>query len=290
MTVSPGDKVLLLVRHVTRFEYAAAAIQGYSEVRKTPMDTALQRVLTTKLEVEPAVALRSYDDYFGSRVHYFNHLEPHEEVVVTAESVVETLSSASYGVEYSPDPRPWQQRTAEFMSWSASVPDLEQYAQIEHAVSTDLPSDGFLKELLALAHTFRARFRHDPDATHVHSTPEVLFEQGGGVCQDLAHAMLGVLRRAGVPGRYVSGYVYDTSRDVGGEHGPGSSASHAWVQAWHPALGWVGVDPSHRQLTDWRYVCVAVGRDYTDVQPIRGVFVGNHEQRLSVEVTVSRLT
>jgi transglutaminase-like putative cysteine protease len=173
------------------------------------------------------------------------------------------------------------------------VPPLPHYREIDHAVSSELAPERFLDELTALGARFRERFRYDPDATDVHSSPQVLFERGGGVCQDVAHAMLGVLRQAGVACRYASGYIYDPARDPGADAGderlPGSHASHAWVQAFHPELGWVGVDPTHSKLVDWQYVRVAVGRDYTDVQPLRGVFVGNREQRLTVDVSVRRI-
>jgi transglutaminase-like putative cysteine protease len=99
--------------------------------------------------------------------------------------------------------------------------------------------------------------------------------------------MIGVLRLSGVAARYASGYVYDPAPDGGAA--PGASASHAWVQAFHPELGWVGIDPTHERLVDWQYVRVAVGRDYGDVQPLRGVFVGNLGQRLRVDVRVQRI-
>lgn len=284
-----SGKVLLMVRHTTRLEYAQPVIEAYTEVRKTPGDTGLQRVLTSKLDVDPPATLRSYVDYFGSRVHYFNLLDPHLSLQVRAESIVETSEGVACGSEAAPDPRPWRERWAEFLHWSPAVPDLEHYREIRHGLRSDLGTDVFLKELRALGATFHARFRYDPEATHVHSTPEELFEKGGGVCQDLAHAMLGVLRVAGVPARYASGYVYDPKRDGEGDHVLGATASHAWVQAWHPELGWVGIDPTNNKLADWQYVRVAVGRDYTDVQPLRGVFLGSNEQRLHVDVQVSRL-
>ena len=87
----------------------------------------------------------------------------------------------------------------------------------------------------------------------------------------------------------MSGYVYCPGDDDGGEVVRGSNASHAWVQAWHPELGWVGIDPTNDKLVDWQYVRVAAGRDYTDVQPLRGVFVGPREQALEVEVEVKRI-
>ncbi len=108
-----SGKVLLMVRHTTRLEYPDPVIEEYCEVRKTPGDTGLQRVLTSKLEVDPPATLRSYLDYFGSRVHYFNVLDAHDALQVRAESIVETTDAVACGQEAPPDPRPWRERWAE---------------------------------------------------------------------------------------------------------------------------------------------------------------------------------
>lgn len=284
-----NDKAMLLVKHTTRLDYAGPVVEAYSEIRKTPVDTGLQRVLTQKVAVDPPAKLGHYHDYFGSHVHYFNLLEPHGSIRISAESVVETTNAVSCGPARDPDVRSWQQRLTEFLHWSPSVPALRHYAEIEHTVSIDLDPDAFLYSLRELGDTFQKRFRYDTGATDVHSSPQVLFEAGGGVCQDLAHAMIGVLRLAGVPARYVSGYVYDPVHIGEGERVVGAAASHAWVQIWHPELGWVGLDPTNNKLVDWQYVRVAVGRDYTDVQPLRGVFVGSTGQLLEVDVSVQRI-
>jgi transglutaminase-like putative cysteine protease len=283
------DKALLLVSHTTWLRYAEPVVEAHSEIRKTPVDTGLQRVVTHKLEVDPAAPLGSYVDYFGTQVHYLNLLEPHRELVIRAEAVVETTDAVCCGPSEPPDGRDWRQRLAEYLHWSPSVPPLADYAEIENRVSSDLDPGDFLLALEELGATFQNRFRYDPDATDVHSSPAVLFQAGGGVCQDLAHAMLGVLRTAGVACRYVSGYVYDPINADEGDHVQGAGASHAWVQAWHPELGWVGIDPTNDKLVDWQYVRIAAGRDYTDVQPLNGVFVGPREQELDVEVSVKRI-
>ena len=285
----PKGKALMLVAHTTTLRYAEPVVEAHSEVRKTPVDTGLQRVVTQKMEVDPKAPLLAYHDYFGTHVHAFNLLEPHSALQIRAESVVETTDAVCCGPAEVSDPRSWPQRLAEYTYWSPSVPPLDAYAEIEHEVDVGLEGDAFLDALRGLGRAFRERFRYDPDATDVHSSPAVLFESGGGVCQDLAHAMLGVLRLAGVPSRYVSGYVYDPVGDDEGDAVQGAAASHAWVQAWHPGLGWVGIDPTNDKLVDWQYVRIAAGRDYMDVQPLRGVFVGPREQTLDVEVTVRRI-
>ncbi len=284
-------RAILHVKHTTTLTYAEPVVEAHTEVRKTPVDTGLQRVVTAKLEVSPTATLSDYVDYFGSHVSHFNVLEPHESLSIHAESVVETTDAVSCGPSQPDDGRPWQQRLAEFLHWSPAVPALPQYAEIPHRVALDLSPDAFLDSLQELGETFSKRFRYDPDATDVHSSPEVLFEGGGGVCQDLAHAMIGVLRLSGVPCRYVSGYVYDPATGDEGDHVQGATASHAWVQVWHPDHGWVGIDPTNDKLVDWQYVRVAAGRDYSDVQPMRGVFRGAaSDQELDVEVAVARVS
>ncbi len=279
----------LMVRHVTTLEYDADIAEAHTEVRKSPVDTGLQRVLTSKLEVEPQAPLARHVDYFGNVVHHFDLLEPHRTLRITAESVVETADAIACGPEAAPDPRLWKERWAEYLHTSAFVPDIPHYASIEHDVDVDLSPHDFIQALEALGATLKNDFRYEPGATHVDSSPEEFFEQGGGVCQDFSHVTLGVLRRAGVPARYASGYLYDPASDSAHSSLRGAAASHAWVQAWHPELGWVGLDPTNDKLVDWQYVRIAIGRDYGDVRPMRGVFRGETDQTLTVSVDVTRL-
>ena len=282
-------KALLMVSHVTRLSYSAPVVEAHTEVRKSPIDTGLQRVVTHELEVTPPARVQRYHDYFGSDVRYFNLLEPHDGVEVRATSVVETTDAICCGPSYDLDTRSWTEKLTEYIQWSASVPWLPEYNEIPNHVEEGLSADDFIAALSDLGGEFRERFRYDPEATDVHSSPEELFRKRGGVCQDLTHAMLGVLRLSSVPCRYVSGYLYDPATGAEGEQVRGTAASHAWVQAWHPELGWIGIDPTNNKLVTWQYVRVAVGRDYTDVQPLRGVFVGADAQELEVEVSVKRI-
>jgi len=283
------NKALMMVSHKTHLSYDEPVVEAHSEVRKTPIDTGLQRVVTHKIEVSPSASVRSYVDYFGSHVHYFNLLEPHDELHIEADAIVETTDAICCGPSYDVDQRLWTERLSEYLYWSPSVPYLSEYQDISHSVDIGLAPDDFIEALQELGSTFASRFRYDPTATDVHDSPEVLFRAGGGVCQDLAHAFIGVLRLASVPCRYVSGYVYDPAIDDDGDHVQGAGASHAWVQVSHPELGWVGIDPTNDKLVDWQYVRIAIGRDYTDVQPLRGTFLGSPEQSLEVSVSVSRI-
>jgi transglutaminase-like putative cysteine protease len=282
-------KALMMVSHVTRLSYSEPVVEAHSEVRKSPVDTGLQRVVTHKVEIDPPARVGRYQDSFGSDVRYFNLLEPHDGVEIRATSVVETTDAICCGPSYDLDTRSWTEKLTEYIQWSASVPLLPEYQEIPNRVEEGLSGEDFVAALSDLGATFRSRFRYDPDATDVHSSPAELLAKGGGVCQDLTHAMLGVLRLSSVPCRYVSGYLFDPATERGGESIRGAAASHAWVQAWHRDLGWIGIDPTNNKLVDWQYVRVAVGRDYSDVQPVRGVFLGTARQSLGVEVEVKRI-
>jgi transglutaminase-like putative cysteine protease len=107
-----------------------------------------------------------------------------------------------------------------------------------------------------------------------------ILEQGKGVCQDFTHLMIAVLRSFGVPTRYVSGYIHRANRD---------SQSHAWCEAWLPGLGWVGVDPTNDCLVAEHFIKVAVGRDFTDVPPNKGVYRGRAQEQIEVRVETREL-
>jgi transglutaminase-like putative cysteine protease len=135
--------------------------------------------------------------------------------------------------------------------------------------------------LLELARRIHAEYIYDPRATQVTTPLAEVLAHRRGVCQDFAHLMLAVSRAAGIPARYVSGYLY-TEKPPEGE-----GAMHAWVEAYVPSAGWIGLDPTHGLLVDHQYVKVAVGRAYADVPPTRGVFRGPQEHTIAVRVRVT---
>jgi len=291
MTVLKNGHARLHVRHLTRFDYSGPVVLTHNDTRITPMETGLQRVLDARIQVSPECPVGMHRDHFGNIVHHFNIATELEWLEITSEATVETTHAICCGPESEPDPRPYQQHWAEFLAWSAGVPELTEYSTVPHAheIRMQMSEDEFEAALVDVATYFFNTFRYDPDVTHVHSSPRELFEHGGGVCQDMAHALIGVLRTAGIPARYVSGYIYDPLGDKEGVHLRGASASHAWVQAWHDHFGWVGVDPTNDKLVDWQYIRTAIGRDYFDVQPVRGLFLGDVQQHMHVEVKVSRV-
>jgi len=276
--------------HVTRFDYNHPIVCAHSEFRKTPVDTGLQRVLSSQISTDSDQDLMHHCDHFGNIVHHYSCLEAKDSLEIRAESIVETTDAIACGAsEVGDDKRSYAQRWAEYLSFSPGVPKLDVYATVPCDININMDKLSFKQALNELAGYFFLNFRYDPDVTNVHSSPQDLFDYGGGVCQDTAHAMIGVLRHTGVACRYVSGYIYDPKSDAPGAALRGAAATHAWVQVWHPDSGWIGADPTNNRLVDWQYIRTAVGRDYFDVQPVRGTFLGDVEQTLHASVTVTRL-
>src|ERR1700690_1400205 len=127
------------------------------------------------------------------------------------------------------------------------------------------------------------RFRYVKGAPHVNSSIMDSLAHGAGVCQDFAHLLLGVVRRRGLPGRYVSGYLVPESASSPAaklQQVIGGYASHAWAEVYLPGHGWVGLDPTLGKPLGLQHVRIAYGRDYGDVVPVRGVYKGHAGQRL----------
>ncbi|MDX8391075.1 MAG: transglutaminase family protein [Mariprofundaceae bacterium] len=305
MKIHKGDHARLQVTHSTRFDYSEAVLLAYNEVRMTPMKTGLQDVLDSQIQINcgdknnagentqisPITAI-AHRDHFANIVHHFDIAAPHHYLEIVSKATIETTHAICCGPEIELDSRPYRQQWAEFLAWSPGVPKLDEYNSVPHAqkIHMDMDAQEFEAVLVDVIGYFSRTFRFDPDVTHVYSSPADIFKQGGGVCQDMAHALIGVLRTAKIPARYVSGYIYDPDTDKDeGSHLRGAAASHAWVQAWHDKFGWIGVDPTNDKLVDWQYIRTAIGRDYFDVPPVRGLFRGNAEQSMQVNVQVIRL-
>jgi transglutaminase-like putative cysteine protease len=252
--------------HTTYQRYREAIHRSRNEVRLHPIDSISQRVLSAAVEVEPAAEVGTSIDYFNNIVWSIAVESPHRELVITARSEVEVVPPP-----YDPFvDHPWDDDglalhpTLEYTAPSPRVPRLKAIeallADCEVAYR-DAPS------LMEANRSLRERFAYVPGATTVGTgLPEVL-ERRVGVCQDFAHVMLALARQAGWPARYVSGYLLP--------RGPESVAeSHAWVEVATPDGRWIGLDPTHGIAVRDGHVRVAVGRDYDDVAPVRGIFAG----------------
>ena len=261
----------LEIQHSTRYRYTGPIAETVMEVRLQPMDGNGQRCTDFKLEVSHAVKPRTYIDGFGNHVHYFNLVRPHAGLSVISRSTVET------GLD--PDDDEGEELVQDFLRFRSPVKDVEGVRELalRYRVSDPTSPAAVEQALDDLTVSISRDFTYDRTVTNVYSAVDDVLNLRAGVCQDFAHLFLAVARDMGVPARYVSGYI----------HSPGekaATASHAWAEAWVAGRGWIGFDATHPVRTTPHHVRLAVGRDYTDAAPTRGVYVGSATGTMSISV------
>jgi transglutaminase-like putative cysteine protease len=280
--------MLLHLLHRTTFVYAGPVRDSFNEVRLRPVDDSSQACRSFELRISPGGGeVRDYLDYYGNRVHYFDLAASHEQLVIEAESEVETTANISRPpIPAVPSPgRPGasapSELYAEFLTDSHYVPhSVELWRETQDVFADEGRRDVWNDALRLGQHVFNT-FKYKPHSTGVHTLATDALKLRTGVCQDYAHVMLGLCRAVGIPARYVSGYFFNRSRR------PGEiEASHAWVEVLVPGYGWAAYDPTHDRIADDRYVKVAAGRDYSDIRPVSGTYRGAPTRELRVEVTV----
>jgi transglutaminase-like putative cysteine protease len=281
------------INHVTHYNYARPVAASYNEARVTPLTTPDQLTVDARVTVEPATELFSYWDYWGTLVHAFDVHEPHDCLVVTSKSVVETAAGtggrATGPSNSSKGSATWRDlegngtkdRFFELLSPSRLVSTEELAEQAGELRACQRPA-----EAVEIAITWAHRqLEYGAGATHVGTSAVEAWKVGRGVCQDFAHLSLAVLRAAGIPARYVSGYFYPSAEGRVGVTVMGES--HAWVEAWTGA--WEPHDPTNLVSVAERHVTVARGRDYADVPPLRGVYSGPPGSSSEVAVELARI-
>jgi transglutaminase-like putative cysteine protease len=267
----------LEVVHSTHYRYSGPIAETVMEVRLRPMDGLGQRCLEFELDVSAGITPRSYQDGYGNNVHYVNLVRPHSRLSVTSRSVVET------GGE--PEGGPGEDLVHDFWRFRSPVKDVAGVRQIasRHPVADPSSGRGVEAALDELTLAISRDFAYDRAVTTVYSSVEEVLALRAGVCQDFAHLFIAVARAMGVPARYVSGYIHQP-----GDSGA-STASHAWAEAWIPGRGWVGYDATHPVRTSEYHVRLAVGRDYSDAAPTRGIYVGSATGTMDVHVRTRSL-
>ena len=288
----------LQIRHETHYKYVGNVSYSVNQLCVVPRNTTVQQCLNNSLKVSPAPAkIYFWEDSFGNALAHYSLEEGHDECVIESVSLVETNTGAS-----------------------SAMPNGMTFSQLKDSLSRDRSSDGLLasKCLLPSQHVQRLdgaaailddltrdgdtvlefserlmqwifkEFEYDPNFTSVVTTGQIAFDAKRGVCQDFAHVALSLLREAGIPARYVSGYL-ETLPPPGQQKLQGSDASHAWFSVYTPLSGWVDFDPTNNKQPDQQYVTTAWGRDYADVAPLKGVVYGGGSQTVTVSVDVNRV-
>jgi len=254
-----------------------------------PRSEGRQRCLTYFVKVNPKARVLQYRDHLGNHVHHFSVAPKHTQLLITTEATVENLE---------PDLLPG---FLPIHAWD----DLDRILSREDHWEFLMPSDfagptelltNFASEVrafrredplsltLELNAAMYSAFEYVPKHTHVNSPIDHALADRKGVCQDFAHIMIALLRGLHIPARYVSGYLFHGEKH---QDRSAAGASHAWVEAMLPGLGWVGFDPTNNLVAGGRHIRTAIGRDYSDVPPTRGTFRGGAQSELDVLVRVT---
>ena len=272
------------ISHVSRYLYASPVRSCVMSLCLKPRDDPGQRLLRFEIATTPFSSMNSEVDCFGNTKHVMNIHREHEALEIVALSAIETAAavpaSGALGAGAWEEVRSWWDSFGywDFMHASAIARPSARLRDFVDRMDIRAAGDP-LEALTGLSDALYRGLEYVPGSTSVASPIDDVLESGRGVCQDYSHVMIAIARSWGVPSRYVSGYVPVDAV------GPASeSASHAWVECLLPGLGWIGFDPTNGCLSGESHVRVAVGRDYQDVAPTRGVLLGGRESRLEVEV------
>lgn len=290
------------VTHITDYAYQYGAAEAYLEARLVPPNTPHQTVRNRRLVVEPSVKVSGYTDYFGNGVDFFSLPYRHKSLVITSRVDVHTHTPErpAASLEISID---------EARQILASSPlEIFDYLQPTDIVVKSRESLQWARKYLrgnkplgpaleALNLAVYETFAYASGSTS-NSTPlSVVWQQRKGVCQDFTHVMLSVLRTAGLPARYVCGYIEavappsaaaNNTLGRAGRTLVGAVATHAWVEVLIPGRQWVALDPTNKQWCGERHITVSYGRDFRDATPLRGTFKGTGKQNMKVKVYVKR--
>jgi transglutaminase-like putative cysteine protease len=279
------------IRFLTEYRYDAPVTDNLNALRVRPATTSTQRCDEFHTRIEPEARVSRHLDYFGTEVLEFGIPTSHEQLTIDVRARVvtspppdppegswESLLSPAYVDAAGEFALPWQDQ-----------PLLTGLDDLHEALEADSP----LETLELLCELVPDRFEYRPGATYVGSTVRDLLELGAGVCQDFVHLSLVLLRRRGIAARYVSGYLWAAPED----HGTDSLEldTHAWLEALLPSSDghgepvWVSADPTNRRLTGETHVKIGHGRFYSDVPPVKGLYMGGATSELNAAVTMSRL-
>jgi transglutaminase-like putative cysteine protease len=278
------------IRHRTTYRYTSPVFESFNQVRLQPLVCATQSVLDFDLRIEPPATVIAFRDYYGNGVHDFAVSYLPEQLAIEASCDVVTSAAADEplppAVHAEPDSSPplralaedpvFEDDFAEFLGPSAYIVLGAESKAIAEEIRSAEGEPSALRFLDAATRELGRRLDYRVGTTTVYSSVAEVLAGGSGVCQDFAHVLISLCRHVGLPARYVSGYLGGVSK---------AAASHAWIEAFVPPYGWLGVDATLGSHCTGQHVKIGVGRDYADVAVLRGTYKGGGRAELEVGVS-----
>jgi transglutaminase-like putative cysteine protease len=274
------------IQHVTKYTYEIPVRDSANQIMLYPLDDDYQEVLIHKLLITGNPSVEQHLDIFNNTVGTFTHAQPHNELVIDSQIEVLTKSRTN-PVDSVPPAQQWEdlekiKHEIPFIDFLRIEP-FAHLAELENEIQA--PKDEALTPLLRsqmLCEYVYTSFEYKKGITTIETTLNEIWSIKSGVCQDFAHILLAILRLAKIPARYVSGYICPNKNGMRGE-----GATHAWVEAYIPFYGWLGLDPTNNCIANENHVRLAVGKNFSDCSPVKGTYRGTSNHTLEVAVAVS---
>jgi transglutaminase-like putative cysteine protease len=277
------------IKHITRYTYPSPVIDSANQVMLFPIDDPEQEVKKHELIITHQPSVEIFTDYFGNKVGIFSVIKPHSQL--TIESIIEVvIQEAKLPANDTASESQWDnlniiREQFPYMDFML-LENCDSYDEIADVVKS------LMNETItpfAIAEQMSAfvyhHFEYKKGITSVETQVDEIWKLKAGVCQDFAHILLVMLRIVGIPARYVSGYICPKNHELRGE-----GATHAWVEAYIPFHGWIGLDPTNNCIASDRHVRLAIGRSFTDCTPVKGTYKGSSAHTLEVSVSIENGT
>ena len=275
-----------IIQHITRYTYAEAVRDSANQIMLYPIKDEKQEVQSQKINITGEPKVEVYKDYYDNEIGSFMYIQPHQELCIQS-----TIAVVTKPVIFPKDDTPIQNQWNHLQEIKNNSPFIDFLKQENFDALHDvkkIADDGFYKSVTPyiamqqLNEFVYKNFQYIKGITNVETTLDEIWQLKAGVCQDFAHILLVMLRLLSIPARYVSGYVCPHQQSLRGE-----GATHAWVEAYLPFYGWLGLDPTNNCIVSDLHVRLAIGRNFMDCSPVKGSYKGTAKQRLEVGVSVS---
>jgi transglutaminase-like putative cysteine protease len=273
------------IKHITRYTYASPVIDCTNQIMLYPVIDDRLEVKKHEIKISHHPEIEVFSDYFGNKVGAFSVINPHTELLI--ESTAEVFTKpVLVPMDEMPAEDQWKHLDEikynidffDFLKEAAFPSEAEAKKTLSGVID---PADKPLKNALVLSEYVYDNFKYEKGVTSIETPIEEIWDLKAGVCQDFAHMLLVMLRMFKIPARYVSGYICPKETGVRGE-----GATHAWVEAYIPFFGWLGLDPTNNTIVTDGHVKIAVGRNFADCTPVKGTYKGSGDHTLEVTVHI----
>jgi transglutaminase-like putative cysteine protease len=273
------------IKHITRYTYASTVIDCSNQIMLYPINDSLQIVKSHELKITNDPLVEIFTDFFENKIGVFSVVEPHNELTIQSDIVVSTTPVIAPVDEILPALQ-WEELSKmcgifpymDFMHREKFAADEEIQKLLSGIV--DINQSPLVNANILSEYVYN-NFEYKKGVTNIETKVDEILKLKAGVCQDFAHVLLVMLHMLSIPARYVSGYICPKDRELRGE-----GATHAWVEAYIPFFGWLGLDPTNNCIVSDRHVRLAIGRNFSDCTPVKGTYKGSSEHTLEVSVVI----